>query len=103
MSDYIMMPNQQQHNDGNPTDELQQEIAELVISSLNLKITPAEIQPDEPLYGEGLGLDSIDILEVALVLSKRYGIQLRSDSDDNASIFQSLRSLARYIAEHRTK
>ena len=63
------------------TDELQKEIAGLIVSSLNLDVSPEQIQPDDPLFGEGLGLDSIDILEVALVLSKRYGIQLKSDSD----------------------
>lgn len=83
------------------THELQKEIAGLIVSSLNLDISPEQIQPDEPLFGEGLGLDSIDILEVALVLSKRYGIQLKSDSEDNVRIFQSLRSLAQHIAEHQ--
>jgi acyl carrier protein len=97
------MPNLPQPQEGNSPDTLQQEIADLIVSALNLDITPAEIRPDDPLFGEGLGLDSIDILEVALVLSKRYGIQLRSDSEDNVSIFRSLRSLARHIAENRTK
>ena len=83
------------------TDALQKEIAELIVSALNLDIEPDAIQADDPLFGEGLGLDSIDILEVALVLSKRYGIQLRSDSEDNVRIFQSLRSLAQHIAEQQ--
>ncbi len=98
-----MMSNRDQPAGVNPLDSLQNEIAELIVAALNLETTPAEIQPDDPLFDKGLGLDSIDILEVALVLSKRYGIQLRSDSEDNAAIFRSLRSLARYIAEHRTK
>jgi acyl carrier protein len=83
--------------------ELQNEVAGLVVSSLNLDIRPEEIQADAPLYGEGLGLDSIDILEVALVVSKHYGFQLRADNADNISIFSSLASLTRHIAANRTK
>lgn len=79
------------------------EVAELVVSALNLETAAADIQPDEALYGEGLGLDSIDILEIALVVSKRYGLQLRADHEDNTAIFQSLRSLSAHIALQRTK
>ena len=79
------------------------EIAGLIVSALNLEITAAEIDPEAPLYGEGLGLDSIDILEVALVVSKRYGFKLRDDDQDNVRIFRSLNNLARHIAERRTK
>lgn len=82
---------------------LLREVAELVVTSLNLETAAADILPDEPLYGEGLGLDSIDILEIALVLSKRYGLQLRADHEDNTAIFQSLRSLSDHIALQRTK
>ena len=81
---------------------LQNEVAALIVTALNLDIQPAAIKPDEPLYGEGLGLDSIDILEVALEVSKRYGFQLRADNDDNVRIFRSLRSLADHIATQRT-
>ena len=83
--------------------DLQHEVAELMIESLNLEVTSDQITPDAPLYGEGLGLDSIDVLEVALVVSKRYGLQLRADSTDNQHIFSSLRSLTEHIAAHRTK
>lgn len=83
--------------------DLMREVAELVVSSLNLDTAAADIQPDEPLYGDGLGLDSIDILEIALVLSKRYGLQLRADHEDNTAIFKSLRSLTEHIALQRTK
>jgi len=55
------------------------------------------------LYGEGLGLDSIDILEVALVTSKRYGLQLKADNENNHQIFSSLRSLTEYVAIHKTR
>ncbi|HNG80408.1 MAG TPA: phosphopantetheine-binding protein, partial [Burkholderiaceae bacterium] len=70
--------------------------------ALNLDVAPESIDPDAPLYGDGLGLDSIDILEVALVVSKRYGFQLRSDDDDNVRIFASLASLTEHVARHRT-
>lgn len=83
--------------------DLQREIAELMIECLNLEVTADQIIPDAPLYGEGLGLDSIDVLEVALEVSKRYGLQLRSDSEDNKSVFSSLRSLSDYIAAQRTR
>ena len=85
------------------TAALQREVAELMIECLNLEVTADEIASDAPLYGEGLGLDSIDVLEVALEVSKRYGLQLRSDSEDNKTIFSSLRSLADYIATQRTR
>ena len=73
------------------------EIAALIVTALNLDVAPSEIGPDTSLYGEGLGLDSIDILEVALVVSKQYGLQLRSDDDDNIRIFKSLRSLTDHV------
>lgn len=84
-------------------DELRVHVSELIVSSLNLDISPEEIGPDTALFGDGLGLDSIDILEVAMVVSKRFGFQLRSDSADNARIFRSMQDLTRHIAEHRTK
>lgn len=82
---------------------LQREVAELMIEALNLEVSADQISPDAPLYGEGLGLDSIDVLEVALVVSKRYGLQLRADNADNQHIFSSLRTLADYIAAHKTR
>ncbi|MEX8495673.1 phosphopantetheine-binding protein [Sphaerotilus sp.] len=81
---------------------LLQEVAALLVDALNLDTPAADIDPQAPLYGEGLGLDSIDILEVALVVSKRYGFQLRSDDEQNVRIFSSLASLADHIAAHRT-
>jgi acyl carrier protein len=74
-----------------------------MVAALNLDNAAGAIDPDAPLFGEGLGLDSIDILEVALAVSKRYGFQLRSDDEDNVRIFASLRSLADHVAQHRTK
>ena len=85
------------------TADLQREVAELLIKCLNLEVTADQIALDAPLYGEGLGLDSIDVLEAALEVSKRYGLQLRSDSEDNKHIFSSLRSLSDYIAAQRTR
>jgi acyl carrier protein len=81
--------------------DLQREVAGLLVEALNLEIQPAEIDPEAPLYGEGLGLDSIDILEVALVVSQRYGFQLKSDDTDNVRIFRSLASLTDHIATNR--
>jgi acyl carrier protein len=80
---------------------LQSEVAALLVEALNLDIASESIDPDAPLYGEGLGLDSIDILEVALVVSQRYGFQLRSDDADNVRIFKSLASLTEHIAANR--
>jgi acyl carrier protein len=82
---------------------LERQLAALFVQALNLEVQPQDIDPDAPLYGEGLGLDSIDILEVALLVSKQYGIQLRADSQENQQIFRSLRHLAKYIAARRTK
>jgi acyl carrier protein len=79
------------------------EVAGLIVEALNLDVAPGSIDPDTPLYGEGLGLDSIDILEIALVVSKRYGVQLRADSAENGEIFGSLRRLVEYIGAHRTR
>ena len=79
------------------------EVAELIVSALNLDMAASEIEPDAPLFGDGLGLDSIDVLEIALVISKRYGFQLRSDNQDNLRIFSSLRALAAQIASQRAK
>jgi acyl carrier protein len=84
-------------------DALLPEVAALIVDALNLEMAPEEIEPDAPLFGEGLGLDSIDVLEIALVISKHYGFQLRSDNADNVRIFASLRALTTHIASQRTK
>jgi acyl carrier protein len=77
------------------------ELAELIIAAVNLEgVRPADIEPEAPLFGAGLGLDSIDALEIALEVSRRHGLQLRSDDADNRRIFASLRSLAAYIQQH---
>ena len=84
-----------------PQNGLEAELARLIVSALNLETTPAAIDPEAPLFGEGLGLDSIDMLEISLEVSKKYGVQLRSDDPDNARIFASLRALAGHIGAHR--
>ena len=81
--------------------DLQREVATILVEALNLEVAADAIDPEAPLYGEGLGLDSIDILEVALVVSQRYGFQLRSDDEDNVRIFGSLATLAEHIAANR--
>lgn len=80
----------------------EKEVAQLIIDALNLEdIASEEIEPDAPLFREGLGLDSIDALEIALAISRQYGFQLRSDDSDNARIFSSLRSLSQHIESQR--
>lgn len=79
------------------------EMAALIVSALNLEdVDPAGIDPEAPLFGAGLGLDSIDALELALEVSKRYGVQLRSDDEDNRKIFASLRALTAHVQAHRS-
>jgi len=78
------------------------ELARIIVTTLKLDMGPAEVNPTAPLYGDGLGLDSIDVLEIALAISKAYGVKLRSDNKNNARIFSSLRSLSQHIQAHRT-
>ena len=78
------------------------ELAQLLVESLNLEeVEAASIDPEAPLFGEGLGLDSIDALELALAISKQYGFQLRSDSEENRRIFASLRALSVHVEANR--
>lgn len=79
------------------------ELARLIVDTLGMETAPGDIAPLDPLYGEGLGLDSIDILEIALVVSKKFGFQMRADDADNVKIFSSLRSLNQHIQTCRTK
>lgn len=82
-------------------DEL--ELARLIVVTLNLEVQAEDVDPSAPLYGEGLGLDSIDILEIALAASKTYGVKLRADDENNRKIFGSLRSLSQHIQQHRAR
>lgn len=80
----------------------ERELAELIVSSLNLENRQAaDIAPEAPLFGGELGLDSIDALELALAISRRYGIHLRSDDADNQRIFSSLRTLSAHVERQR--
>ena len=84
--------------------QLEQEIKEIIISSLALAdITPDDIDPVAPLFVEGLGLDSIDALELGLALQKRYGLSLSADSEQTRQHFGSVRSLAAFVAAHRVQ
>ncbi|WP_298021497.1 phosphopantetheine-binding protein [uncultured Campylobacter sp.] len=80
------------------------ELKELIISGLNLEdVAPGDINDDEPLFGDGLGLDSVDALELGLLVQKKYGIVLNSKTQNLKQIFSSVASLAQYIAENRSK
>lgn len=79
----------------------QHELAALIVESLNLETPPGQIDPQAPLFGGELGLDSIDALEIALAVSKRYGFQLRSDDPDNQRIFASLAALSAHVEQYR--
>lgn len=82
---------------------LETELSGMMVEVLNLEIAPEEIDPEAPLYGEGLGLDSIDMLEISLAIGKRYGVELRADDDESRTVFASLRSLARHVDGRRPK
>ncbi len=86
------------------SQELVTELKVLLIEGLHLDdVTTEEIIPDEPLFGEGLGLDSIDALEIAVLLDRKYGVKITSEDDRNQEIFATLNSLAKFVAENRTK
>ncbi len=80
----------------------EQELAHLIVESLNLEgVSPEDIEPEAALFGEGLGLDSLDMLELSMAVEKKYGVRLRSDDPENEKIFASLRSLRAHIDRHR--
>lgn len=82
--------------------DAERELAELLVESLSLEdVAAAEIDPEAPLFSTGLGLDSIDALELSLAISKRYGFQLRSDNEENQRIFASLRALSAHVQQHK--
>jgi len=78
-------------------------VADLLVHTLQLEVAADSIDPDMQLFGEGLGLDSIDALELALAITRAYGFELRSDDERNHQIFASLRSLTGHIEAHRTR
>ena len=86
------------------TNSLEVEIKELIVSAMSLEdIRPDEIDTDAPLFNEGLGLDSIDALELGLALQKRYGVTLAADSEETRRHFASVRALAAFVATARTQ
>jgi acyl carrier protein len=85
-------------------EPLHAELKKLIVETLALEdTTPDEIETDAPLFGEGLGLDSIDALEIAMVLEERYGVTLDDDPESNQRTFESVRSLAAFVAESRVR
>jgi acyl carrier protein len=82
--------------------EIKAAVKQMIVESLRLEdVTPEEIKDAEPLFGEGLGLDSIDALELAVAIEKRFGLKIRAEDEKNKQIFRSVESLARHIAESR--
>ena len=82
---------------------MEREVARLIVDAVDLEVAPEEIDPLAPLFGDGLGLDSIDMLEIALAVSQRYGFQLRSDDPENIKSFACLRALSSYIEKKRKR
>ena len=95
--------NQADSNQASDQPAFELEVARLIAEVVNLDCKPEQIDPRAPLFGDGLGLDSIDLLEIALAVSQNYGFSLRSDDPDNRQIFSSLRAFAAHIARHRGK
>jgi acyl carrier protein len=89
--------------DSSILNDLEREVAALIVGALRLEVGVDDFRPATPLFGDELGLDSIDMLEIALAVSKQYGFEIRSDSVENERIFSSLRELASYVATHRTR
>ncbi|MGH8550184.1 MAG: phosphopantetheine-binding protein [Methylococcales bacterium] len=84
--------------------ELLTELKHLMIEGLNLEeVDPDDIEPDAPLFGDGLGLDSIDALEIAVLLDRKYGVKISSGDDRNPALFASLRSLAEFVESNRSR
>lgn len=82
--------------------ELKEEIKDLIIKSLDLEdITVDDIKDDEPLFNDGLGLDSIDALEIGMALQKRYNLKIDSDKENNSKLFYSVNTLAEYVESNR--
>lgn len=83
-------------------DELKQEIKELIISSLELEdVTPEDIKDDAPIFGEGLGLDSIDALELGVAIKKKFNVKLSAENEESKKHFASVNALADFISAER--
>ncbi len=81
----------------------EREMAALIVETLQLEVSPEDLVPCDPVFHDGLGLDSIDALEIALAISKRYGVELKSDDARNGAVLESLRNLCVYVAFHRIR
>jgi acyl carrier protein len=85
-------------------EHLEEKIKELIIDALALEdLSPEQIDSTQPLFGDGLGLDSIDALEITMILEAHYGVVMDDDAEENQKRFASVRSLAQYVTERRTK
>ncbi len=85
-------------------EALHDELKKLIVETLALEgVTPSQIETDAPLFVEGLGLDSIDALELAMILEERFGVTLDDDPERNRQIFESVKSLAAFVSENRTE
>jgi acyl carrier protein len=82
---------------------LQHELATHIVEALNLGVKPEEIDHESPLFGAGLGLDSIDALEIALMVQRKYGVSITQGEERNKEIFRSLRSLAEFVSANRSQ
>ena len=83
-------------------DELKQEIKELIISSLELEdVKPEDINDEAPIFGKGLGLDSIDALELGVATKKKFGVKLSAESEDSKKHFASVNALAEFISAEK--
>jgi acyl carrier protein len=82
---------------------IEKEVAHLIVDAVDLEVGPEDIDPLAPLFGDGLGLDSIDMLEIALSLSQRYGLQMRSDDPETVKNFACLRALSSHIEKKRVR
>ena len=84
--------------------EFEQEVGSMIVETLNLQgVAVDDIDPEQPLFREGLGLDSIDALELSLAISRRYGVQIKTENTDVAQVFASMRSLSEYILVNRQR
>jgi acyl carrier protein len=86
------------------SEALRSDIKRMIVEALMLEdVAPNDIVDDAPLFGEGLGLDSIDALELAIAIDKRYGVKIEAEDERNKEIFRSVATLATHIAAHKTR
>ncbi len=86
------------------TESFKLKVKQLIVEALMLEdVTPTQIEDDAPLFGEGLGLDSIDALELAIAIDRRFGVKIEAEDERNREIFRSLSSLAAHVAANQTR